>query len=64
MATSDPTWGELVMDGFVVGWTVSRRVGFADARWVVPHLLRFDGQTVPAETERYLRIRPLRRRVR
>ena len=35
----------------------------ADAWWVVPHLLRFDGQTVPAETERYLRIRPLRRRV-
>ena len=26
-------------------------------------MLRFDGQTVPAETKRYFRIRPLRRRV-
>ena len=28
----------------------------ADARWVVPHMLRFDGQTVPAETARNLRL--------
>jgi hypothetical protein len=61
MATSDPTWGELAMEGmFGVfglwvgrrgagglrrlavgcrGWTVSRRVGSADAWWVVGQAL-------------------------